>query len=159
MPRRMTIDVVQAIILYHKRGRKGGWIAERVGVSRATVSHVIADQQVYLSRQDPEQDCGGPEPDGPKSRCRTCGGMVVMPCHSCRVRAIDAMDSVNLQPAPDEPQIAPFATRTRPGTRAKRIVLAWRAARGFHVFHPDDATEAAPFLLPVRPVSDLCRAA
>ena len=35
---------------------------------------------------------------------------------------------------------APWSTSARPGTREKIAVLAWRAAAGFELFHPQDAS-------------------
>ena len=63
-------------------------VVRRTGVSRGTV-HAIArgKRPDHDPRDDPDDD-GFQYPTGPTKRCPTCGGMVLMPCLLCRVRAI-----------------------------------------------------------------------
>lgn len=62
-------------------------IARRVGVSRGTVNAIARgrrpDDHARREREDRSV-----VPSGPVRRCRTCGGMVQMPCLACRVRSI-----------------------------------------------------------------------
>lgn len=63
-------------------------IARRLGVSRGTVNGIALGR-----RADPSQRPRNPEiefltPDGPLTRCPGCGGLVLMPCLACRLRAM-----------------------------------------------------------------------
>lgn len=59
-------------------------IRERTNVSRGTITAISMGRYVERRPADiePESECG------PVSRCRTCGGMVEMPCRLCHVRVL-----------------------------------------------------------------------
>jgi hypothetical protein len=63
-------------------------IARETGVNRGTVAKIADGQSVTRVSTD------GVElfDDGPVGRCETCGGMVVLPCRLCRVRAMKNAD-------------------------------------------------------------------
>jgi hypothetical protein len=62
-------------------------------------------------------------------RCLGCGAWSERPvCRRCR------------RPDP-EPPPPPWATIHLPGSLGKLIVLEWRRANGFQLWHPDDAAE------------------
>lgn len=61
-------------------------IAQQLGVSRGTVN-AIAQGKRLDPAPDRDPDAGFAAPDGPLTRCPGCGGLVLMPCLLCRVRA------------------------------------------------------------------------
>jgi hypothetical protein len=63
-------------------------IARRVGVSRGTVNAIAQGRRPDDHARRREREDGSVAPSGPVRRCRTCGGMVQMPCLACRVRSI-----------------------------------------------------------------------
>ena len=74
--------------LLSQPGMSHGKVATMTGVSRASVGAIASGRRPdYPARCNPdeEEDCF---PQGPAERCRTCGGMVYMPCRLCRVRSI-----------------------------------------------------------------------
>ena len=60
--------------------------ALRVGISRTSVSAIAEGKRP--DRQSPFETHDLPEPVGPPRRCPTCGGMVLMPCLLCHIRAM-----------------------------------------------------------------------
>lgn len=81
-----VVDEIKRLLDEGSLSQRG--IARQLGVSRGTV-HAIArgKRPDYHNRRGEEEDQIVP-PRGPWSRCRTCGGMVQMPCLACRVRAL-----------------------------------------------------------------------
>ena len=63
-------------------------IAKLAGVSRATVGAIAAGKRIRSAA--PPGPRAVAEPAGPLVRCGGCGGLVVLPCRLCRVRAIKA---------------------------------------------------------------------
>jgi len=63
-------------------------IAAQIGVSRGTVGAIALGRRP--DREDRRQTVPGDAavPHGPPRRCPGCGGMVLMPCLLCRVRAL-----------------------------------------------------------------------
>jgi Helix-turn-helix domain len=60
-------------------------IARRLGVSRGTVNALAQGKRpAHLGRTDFEDFA---PPIGPPRRCPGCGGLVLMPCLLCHVRA------------------------------------------------------------------------
>lgn len=65
-------------------------IAERTGVSRGTVGAIALGRRPdYEDRRKARRGDFAP-PAGPPRRCPGCGGMVLMPCLLCHVRALGA---------------------------------------------------------------------
>ena len=62
-------------------------IARRIGVSRGTVNAIAQGKRPDYSGLRRNADDFSP-PAGPPRRCPGCGGMVLMPCLLCHVRAI-----------------------------------------------------------------------
>jgi hypothetical protein len=63
-------------------------IAEQTGVSRGTVGAIALGRRPdYEDRRQAARGDFEP-PSGPLHRCPGCGGMVLMPCLLCRVRAL-----------------------------------------------------------------------
>ncbi len=63
-----------------------GEIARRWGVSRGTVNAIATGRRTARRARPPidkEHSCMR----GPPQRCPGCGGLVLMPCLACRVRA------------------------------------------------------------------------
>jgi len=73
-------------------------IAEQTGVSRGTVGAIALGRRP--DRDDRRQTFPGDAaaPHGPPRRCPGCGGMVLMPCLLCHVRAL----RVGRKPHPPE---------------------------------------------------------
>jgi len=64
-------------------------IAMLTGVSRASIGAIASGRRPeYPARCNPQRDEEEEIPRGPLERCRSCGGLVFMPCLLCRVRAI-----------------------------------------------------------------------
>ena len=62
-------------------------IAQRLGVSRGTVNALAQGKRPHsLGRRDAAEDFLAPV--GPPRRCPGCGGLVLMPCLLCHVRAM-----------------------------------------------------------------------
>ena len=60
-------------------------VAAKTGISRGSVGE-IANGRISAKRRR-DKEWLGVNPRGRPARCPTCGGMVVMPCMACRVRA------------------------------------------------------------------------
>lgn len=63
-------------------------IAQRMGVSRGTVSAIARGKR---PNSGPHRGAASEQfvpPGGPPRRCPGCGGMVQMPCLVCHVRAV-----------------------------------------------------------------------
>jgi hypothetical protein len=66
-------------------GRSRRDVARIVGVSRTTVNRVAAHKRPDVA--DPVETDLSSLPRRKPRRCRTCGGMVYLPCKLCRTRA------------------------------------------------------------------------
>ena len=62
-------------------------IACRVGVSRGTVNTIALGRRPDYAEGNGDSEEGFLAPQGPPRRCPGCGGMVLMPCLLCRLRA------------------------------------------------------------------------
>ena len=63
-------------------------IARRVGVSRGTVNAIARGKRSDYEARSRKQGDDFLAPSGPPVRCRSCGGMVQMPCLACQVRTM-----------------------------------------------------------------------
>ena len=61
-------------------------IARRLGVSRGTVLSIARGRRSHDSAGRQGDDFF--DPDAPAERCRSCGGMVKMPCLLCHIRRL-----------------------------------------------------------------------
>jgi hypothetical protein len=78
-------------------------IAKTTGISRGTVAAIAAGRRPdYDGRRGNGED-HLPEPAGSPQRCPGCGGLVYMPCRTCRTRALRAAFS---RPAPSPDHVA-----------------------------------------------------
>ncbi|MEN6493094.1 MAG: helix-turn-helix domain-containing protein [Thermoguttaceae bacterium] len=62
-------------------------IARQLGVSRGTVNAIALGKRLEPG-PDQNPDPGFAAPEGPLTRCPGCGGLVMMPCLLCHVRAM-----------------------------------------------------------------------
>jgi hypothetical protein len=66
-------------------------IARRLGVSHGSVNAIALGKRRDGRRPNGHpQAADVPAPVGPPRRCPICGGMVLMPCVACAVRALRA---------------------------------------------------------------------
>ncbi len=61
-------------------------IAEKVGISRATVGEIATGRRPDFPPRATPADELFATPSGPPVRCDGCGGRVYMPCRLCEVR-------------------------------------------------------------------------
>ncbi len=112
-------------------------IAATVGISRATVSAIASGK-----RRDYEARllarAGEFEPLGPLGRCPTCGGMVHMPCRSCRIETMREL----------EREVLRLRRRRAREQALRRLLAAVRKANWER-----DALERVP---PHLPAADAC---
>jgi len=81
-----SLSVVEEIDRLLKEGQLSQRrIAERLGVSRGTVS-AIANGQRGLYGRSPEEEGAASGPASPAERCPKCGFLVHLPCLVCRTR-------------------------------------------------------------------------
>lgn len=66
-------------------------IARKLGVSRGSVAQILHGKHCSL-RSQASPSSVPPRPTGPPQHCRTCGGMVYMPCWRCHIRAVWAQE-------------------------------------------------------------------
>ena len=82
-----VVAKIRIMLRQGKLSQRG--IARRLGVSRGTVNAIALgrrpDYEALPHRREAEEI---PAPSGPPRRCPGCGGMVLMPCVACGIRAI-----------------------------------------------------------------------
>jgi hypothetical protein len=89
IPPALVVEVKRLLAVPGLSQRK---VATITGVSRASVGAIAAGRRPeYPPRCSPD-DCDEEIPLGPAARCPSCGGMVYMPCHLCRVRSIKSRE-------------------------------------------------------------------
>jgi len=81
-----VIDEIRRLLSEEELSQRA--IALRVGVSRGTVGAVARRTRPDYRPPPGQWDADYVEPGGLPTRCPGCGGMVLMPCLACRVRAL-----------------------------------------------------------------------
>lgn len=62
-------------------------IAQEIGISRSTLAGIASGRRPDYEALRQARGLAE-QPLGPVERCRTCGGLVHMPCQLCKVRAL-----------------------------------------------------------------------
>jgi hypothetical protein len=118
----LALSVVEEIDRLLKEGQLSQRrIAERLGVSRGTVSAIASGQRALYGRTA-EDDKSGGVPALPAERCPKCGFLIHPPCLVCRTRQFRHGRRV----------LAALAAERAPAERRRRRLPARRRRRTCH---------------------------